>query len=64
MHDLRHGYGTEAGNTGANAFLVRDALGHKTLAMTGGYVNKAGTAAQQLADRVAGMPSGRQDPAA
>lgn len=54
LHDLRHGYGTEAGNTGANAFQVRDALGHKTLAMTGRYVNKAGTAGQRLANTVAG----------
>jgi len=26
--------------TGANAFLVRDILGHKTLAMTGRYVSR------------------------
>lgn len=39
-HDLRHGVGTYAGQGGANAFLVRDLLGHKTLAMTDRYVGK------------------------
>jgi integrase len=34
MHDLRHTVGTYAGQTGANAFLVRDLLRHKNLAMT------------------------------
>ena len=40
MHDLRHTVGTYAGQTGANAFLVRDLLRHKNLAMTGRYVNR------------------------
>ena len=40
LHDLRHTVGTNAGQTGANAFLIRDKLGHKTTAMTNRYVNK------------------------
>ena len=40
-HDLRHTIGTYSAQTGANAFVVRDILGHKTLAMTGRYVEKA-----------------------
>lgn len=40
LHDLRHTFGTWAGQTGANAFLVRDLLGHRTLEMTGRYVNR------------------------
>jgi integrase len=52
LHDLRHTFGTAAGQTGASAFLVRDALGHKTLAMTGRYVNKDADPLRQLADRV------------
>ncbi len=40
LHDLRHTVGTYAGQSGANAFLIRDKLGHKTLAMTGRYVNR------------------------
>lgn len=39
LHDLRHTVGTYAGQAGANAFLVRDMLRHKTLQMTGRYVN-------------------------
>ena len=35
IHDLRHTVGTYSGQTGANAFLIRDKLGHRTLAMTG-----------------------------
>jgi integrase len=40
LHDLRHTVGTYAGSAGLNAFLVRDLLGHKTLAMTGRYVER------------------------
>ncbi len=52
MHDLRHTVGTYAGQTGVNAFLVRDKLGHKTLAMTGRYVEKDGDPLRSLSDRV------------
>jgi integrase len=34
LHDLRHTVGTYAGQSGANAFLVRDLLRHKNLSMT------------------------------
>jgi integrase len=40
LHDLRHTVGTYAAQSGANAFLVRDLLRHKNLAMTGRYVNR------------------------
>jgi integrase len=52
LHDLRHTVGTFAGQTGANAFLVRDKLGHKNLAMTGRYVNRDGAPLRALSDRV------------
>jgi integrase len=54
FHDLRHTVGTYAGQAGANAFLVRDTLGHKTLAMTGRYVSRDEHPLRQLADRVSG----------
>lgn len=41
LHDLRHTFGTYAALSGANAFAVRDLLGHKTLAMTNRYVERA-----------------------
>jgi integrase len=56
-HDLRHTMGTFAAQAGANAFLVRDLLGHKTLAMTGRYVERAVDPQRALADRVAGRVS-------
>lgn len=40
LHDLRHTVGTYAGQGGSNAFVVRDMLGHKTLAMTSRYVER------------------------
>ena len=43
LHDLRHTTGTYAGAAGLNAFIVRDLLGHKTLAMTGRYVTATPT---------------------
>ncbi|MCI0421724.1 MAG: site-specific integrase, partial [Acidobacteria bacterium] len=39
-HDLRHTAGTYAALAGFNAFLVRDFLGHKTIAMSSRYVEK------------------------
>ncbi len=57
MHDFRHTTGTYAGQAGLNAFMVRDLLGHKTLAMTGRYVERATDplreAATSVSNRVA-----------
>lgn len=52
LHDLRHTVGTYAGQTGANAFLIRDKLGHKTLAMTGRYVNRDADPLRELSNKV------------
>lgn len=62
LHDLRHTVGTYAGQTGANAFLVRDLLRHRNLAMTGRYVNRSDDPVRTLSDQVgeriaAGMAS-------
>ncbi len=54
LHDLRHTAGTYAAHTGSNAFLIRDLLGHKTLAMTGRYVERAVDPVRALADKVSG----------
>jgi integrase len=63
LHDLRHTVGTYAAQTGANAFLVRDLLGHKTLAMTGRYVERATdpqrVVSNQIGDRIAAAMSGQ-----
>jgi integrase len=52
LHDLRHTVGTLAALSGANAFAVRDLLGHKTLAMTNRYVERARDLVQATADSV------------
>lgn len=54
LHDFRHTTGTYAAQTGANAFLVRDLLGHKTMAMTGRYVERAIEPMRGTANSVAG----------
>ena len=52
LHDLRHTVGTYAAQTGANAFLIRDLLRHKNLAITGRYVNRADGPVRTLNDQV------------
>jgi len=63
LHDLRHTAGTFAALAGANAFVVRDLLGHKTLAMTNRYVERAAdmvrTTADTVSNRVANAMAGR-----
>ena len=51
LHDLRHSVGTFAALGGANAFAVRDLL-HRTLAMTGRYVERAADMVRATADAV------------
>lgn len=64
IHDFRHTTGTYAAQTGANAFMVRDILGHKTMAMTGRYVEKSVDPIRSVADvvslRVSSALSGRK----
>ncbi len=52
IHDLRHMVGTMAGATGANAFQIRDLLGHKTLAVTARYVARDDDPVRSIQDRV------------
>jgi len=58
LHDLRPTVGTFAGQTGANAFLIQHKLGHKTLAMTGRYVNQDANPLRVLSDQVEGRIAG------
>lgn len=52
LHDLRHTVGTYAGQSGANAFLIRDLLRHHSVAMTGRYVNRAEDPLRNLTEHV------------
>jgi len=58
LHDLRHTVGTYGGASGMNAFLLRDLLGHKTLAMTGRYVSKHVDPLRAAADAISGQIAG------
>ena len=49
LHDLRRTLATTLASRGINAYLLRDVLGHRTLAMSNRYVQAAGEA---LADAV------------
>jgi integrase len=54
LHDLRHTVGTYAGGAGLNSFIVRDLLGHRTMAMAGRYVNRNVDPLREAADAVSG----------
>ena len=57
IHDLRHGLATQAARHGASALIIRDLLGHKTLAMANRYVARVQEEAQ-AAQRRAGAAIG------
>ena len=52
VHDLRHGFGTRAAGLGANALVLRDALGHRSLAMTNRYVSRQTNPVRDIANRI------------
>jgi integrase len=53
IHDMRHAFATRGAALGANALILRDALGHKTLAMTGRYVARQADPVRELSERIA-----------
>ena len=61
LHDIRRTVATSAASAGMSAFILRDLLGHKTLAMANRYV-KSGSALQDAqastASRMAGFLAG------
>ena len=52
VHDLRHAFATRGGALGASAVILRDALGHKTLAMTNRYVSRQTDPVRDLTERI------------
>jgi integrase len=52
VHDLRHAFATRGAGLGASAVILRDALGHKTLAMTNRYVSRQTDSVRELAERI------------
>jgi integrase len=58
VHDLRHGFATRGAGLGASAVVLRDALGHKTLAMTSRYVARQNNPVRELAERIGSQIEG------
>lgn len=52
VHDLRHAYATRGAGLGATAIVLRDALGHKTMSMTGRYIAHQTDPVRELAERI------------
>ncbi len=52
LHDLRHTTGTHAARLGANAFLIRDKLGHADVRTTDRYVGRDDGPLKELSDRL------------
>jgi integrase len=52
VHDLRHGFATRGAGLGASAIVLRDALGHKTMAMTSRYISRQNDPVRELAERI------------
>lgn len=52
VHDLRHAYATRGAGLGASALVLRDALGHKTMAMTARYVSHQSEPVLELSERI------------
>ena len=62
-HDLRRTFATNAAEAGMSPFLLRDLLGHKTLAMTDRYARRSGVALHDAqdagAERMAALMAGK-----
>ncbi len=55
LHDLRRSVSTSLAATGANAFILRDVLGHATIAMSNRYVRLASEALREAHEKAASM---------
>lgn len=52
IHDLRHGAATTGARLGASAHILRDLLGHRTLAMSNRYVARLLDPVRDISERV------------
>ena len=57
LHDLRRSLATRLAGAGVNAYLLRDVLGHKTLAMSNRYVREASDALAEAHEKGAALTS-------
>ena len=58
LHDLRRTLATRLAGAGVNSYMLRDVLGHKTLAMSNRYVRAAGDALAATAETAAALTVG------
>jgi len=65
LHDLRHTLGSHAAHIGIHARLIRDLLGHRSMATTERYLNTSAdprrAAADRVSSRIAAALEGRSD---
>jgi integrase len=64
LNDLRHAYATRGAGLGASAVLLRDVLGHKTVAMAARYLSRQVDPGRELAERVGAQIEAVRQPAA
>ena len=57
LHDLRRSVATNLAASGANAFILRDVLGHSTVAMSSRYVRQASDALREAHEKAAEIMS-------
>ena len=62
LHDLRRSLATRLAGAGVNAYMLRDVLGHKTLAMSNRYVRGAGQALQEVVEKGAALTAAAMAP--
>ena len=55
LHDLRRSLATRLAGAGVNSFILRDVLGHKTLAMSNRYVRTASDALAEAVEKGAAL---------
>ncbi|MBF0169400.1 MAG: tyrosine-type recombinase/integrase [Alphaproteobacteria bacterium] len=61
LHDFRHTVGTLGAQMGLNSFILRDVLGHKTVAMTSRYVSRQTDPLKSAADKVSSQVAAALD---
>ena len=59
LHDLRRSLATRLAGAGVNAFLLRDVMGHKTLAMSNRYVRAVSDALTEAVEKGAAAMTGK-----
>ncbi len=55
LHDLRRSLATRLAGAGVNSYILRDVLGHKTLAMSNRYVRQASDALAEAVEKGAAL---------